>query len=734
MIYQFQQNLSLVKGLGDKLSAYLGKQNLHKILDLLLALPIRYEDRSKLCLIKDWQEGELLSTLAELENITAYYKNRMLITRATIKDESGKASCFWFNNKFIKQNLKVGEKYFFSGKVGKNHTLMQASVEAVKAETLHTNRLVPIYSSTLTNSILKQGKLRRILKEILDHLAEDETIAENNTVKTVKSKTAQTEAKIEPKSEPIKNELLTISDKNLFHYLHFPDNEEQIVLARERLALEELISLIRHSWRLKKQWQNQHTPYQLKIEPPIFPKSIPFDLTQAQEKAADEILEDLSKKYPMNRILIGDVGAGKTVVAGIAAHHCLANQQNVCLVAPTKILAQQHYQTFQKIFPDLKVELIQAGGKKTKSAAGKTALTKAASAAKKTPDAAKLYIGTHAVLNQLQNIKPALVIYDEQHRFGVKQRSLAQQLQYQPHILTMTATPIPRSLMLTIFSHLQISYLNQLPPGRKKPTTWLVPQQKKTQAYEWIFQQLNQPDSLAIIICPFIDPSNSKALENVQAVKTVYENIQQQLKQFQAQLTAKQQPKKGKTDEKLGQQIPQKIQLALLHSKLKKADQEKLIDDLFQHKIQLLVATPIVEVGLDLPTANIIAIESAERFGLASLHQLRGRVGRAGQESFCLLFNSKASANSNKRLKTFTQETDGLKLAEADLKHRGAGDVFGTAQHGINNLTFANWSNVELIKQANELAKSLDSLGAENRSVLAEYFKFDLDEKNLLAN
>ncbi len=680
-MYHFQQELGVVKGLGDKLTSVLAKKNYQTVLDLLLALPIRYEDRSKLCLIKDWQEGELLTTIAELKSISSYYKNRLLITRANIIDESGKASCFWFNNKFIKQNLKVGQQYYFSGKVGQNNTLMQAAVEALKAETLHTNRLVPIYSSSLTDTKLKQGQLRRILKEIIDHLE-------------------ASQAELNPE---LKNQaLLKLSTQELFHYLHFPDQAEQVVTARERLAVEELVSLIKHSWQLKEQWQSQHTPFSLQIQQPFFPDSIPFTLTQAQQQASQEILTDLSQTYPMNRILIGDVGAGKTVVAGIAAHHCLANQQSVCLIAPTQILAQQHHQTFQKIFPQLKLDLVTATQKK---------------AAFKPSSTPTLYIGTHALFNKLTKIQPALIIYDEQHRFGVKQRSLAKDLTYQPHILTMTATPIPRSLMLTIFSHLQISYLNQLPPGRKKPTTWLVPQPKRDQAYTWIFEQLSQQaDSLAIIICPFIDPSSSQALENVQAVKAVYEEIAQKLAEFSSQ------PAKAT------------IKLGLLHSKLKKTEQAELIQDLFKHQINLLVATPIVEVGIDLPTANIIAIESAQRFGLASLHQLRGRVGRAGQESFCLLFDTSPTANSRQRLKTFCHETDGLKLAEADLQNRGAGDIFGTSQHGFNQLRFASWTNVQLIKQANDIAFALQKNQQQQLSALADFFHFETKNEDLLAN
>lgn len=642
---QLNQPIISVKGIGEKLAAKLNKKNLHTVADLLLLLPIRYEDRSKLTSISNWQENELISIKAQLNSITSYYKNRLLITRATINDGQNQASCFWFNNKFVKQSLKLNQDYYFSGKIGKNKTLMQPVYEAVKEKTLHTNRLVPIYSSSVS---IKQGILRRLFNEMIENLPDQQT---------VDSQLQQ------------KNSLFKIGLRDIFQHLHFPDKKNEIIAARERLALEELIQLILHSWQLKKTWQANNKAHQIQLSSPKIPNTIPFSLTQAQERSINEILEDLEQNYPMNRILVGDVGSGKTVVAGAAIYHCLANNHHACLVAPTKILAHQHKTTFNKIFPRLSTKLLTAQNKiNLKKISQPT-----------------LFIGTHALINKLNDIKPALLIYDEQHRFGVKQRSEAKKLAIQPHLLTMTATPIPRSLMLTIFSHLNISYLDQMPPGRKKPQTHLVAKHKTNKAYKWLFEQLNKnPKNLAIIICPFIDPSADQALENVEAVSQLYQNLQTQLKKYKEQ---------------------QHIKPALLHSRLKKQDQKKLINQLFEQKINLLVATPIVEVGIDLPQANIMFIKSAERFGLASLHQLRGRVGRAGQKSFCFLFASNEKISANKRLKLFSKIDDGNKLAEIDLKSRGAGNIFGTNQHGFSDLKFASWANLDLISQANQLAQ-----------------------------
>nr|MBP7842750.1 DEAD/DEAH box helicase [Candidatus Woesebacteria bacterium] len=453
---------------------------------------------------------------------------------------------------------------------------------------------------------------------------------------------------------------------------------------------------------IKTYWKNLHSAEIIQLSDPEIPESIPFELTQAQKRCVTEILADIKTATPMNRVLIGDVGSGKTVVAGTAASHTIKSGKSVALVAPTKILAEQHYQTLQKIFPDLEVELLT----------GKTPKPRNASLKSNTVDhnsnlTPKFYVGTHALINKIDSIQPGLIIYDEQHRFGVQQRSESAKLQTIPHTLTMSATPIPRSLMLTIFSHLKVSIIDELPKGRIPTKTWVVPEEKRTGAYDWIAKELcsdsktsKQTDTdhsdattsdstkLALIVCPFIDPSNHEAFENIASAKETFETIKSEFS-------------------KLGKKHKKSFTVALLHGKMKPAEQNKIIADLYDKKIDILVTTPVVEVGVDLPAASIMVIEASQRFGMASLHQLRGRVGRAGQQGYCLLFSSSNSKTAQERLENFSKETNGLKLAELDLKSRGSGDIFGTQQSGLSNLQFASWTNLELIGQAKQIYETL---------------------------
>lgn len=640
-MYSLSSPLSRVTGIGPKLSQTLEEAGCTTVLDLLLQLPLRYEDRSQFFTIAEAPQEVLFTTKAKLLKLNTYYKNRRPITNARIADESGSLTVMWFNNSFVKQTLKVGEEYLFSGKINDRRTMVQPAFERAIGDSIHTNRLVPLYSSTLK---MKQGSLRRILKNITDNLSTKDTVIEHS-----------------------ENLDLMPLGKALTE-LHFPSEEDIVVSARERLALEELLGLITHSNTLKEKWQSQTGAVAISATSPIIPASIPFELTDAQQRCIGEIVSDIGNSIPMNRLLIGDVGSGKTVVAGSACWHTIKAGKNAVLVAPTQILAQQHCKTFENLFPDIPVSLITGKEKSIK------------------PESAQLFIGTHAVINKLKEIKPALLIYDEQHRFGVKQRSEAQQLSDLPHILTMTATPIPRTMLLTIFSHLSVSVIDELPKNRIPTKTWVLPESKRADMYDWISTQLSENGKGAfqtLLICPFIDPSNSQALENVASTKERFESVK---KYF------------GK-----------KARVGLLHGRQTVKEKSEIINDLFDKKIDILVTTPIVEVGIDLPQASAIIIESSERFGLASLHQLRGRVGRAGQQGYCMLFSSSKSSASKKRLESFSEIHNGQQLAELDLQNRGAGDLFGIEQSGFGELRFATWTNFELIHLAQSILPKLDS-------------------------
>lgn len=638
-MYSLETPIETIHGIGPKLLKKFAQKNIVTFKDLLLYLPLRYSDRSEIVQIKDLEVDKLVSFTAQVSKVSSFYKNRRKIDSAIANDSTGKVKLMWFNNKFVSQTIKPNTTYMISGKLNNRGTIIQPTLEIISdTDTIHTGRLVPIYSSTLD---IQQGKLRRILKEALDkyQLSNRDEFFE------------------------IPEHLLSL--KESLTQLHFPDSEDFIIKARERLALEELLSLIKTSEQIKKYWKKLRSAQVMQIMKPKIPVSIPFELTNAQKRSVDEILADITNSTPMNRVLIGDVGSGKTVVAGIAAYHTIKSGKSIALIAPTKILAEQHFQTLSGIFPELNIELI-SGNTSKKNLDTNTE---------------RLFVGTHALINKINQINPGLIIYDEQHRFGVTQRSESSKLKTMPHTLTMSATPIPRSLMLTIFSHLNVSVIDELPQGRIQTKTWLVPEKKRQAAYAWITKQLSQtPAGLALIICPFIDPSNYEAFENIASAKETFQNIKEEFKGFKTEL---------------------------LHGKMKPEEQDKIISKLYSNKIDLLVTTPVVEVGVDLPAASIIVIEAAERFGMASLHQLRGRVGRAGQQGYCLLFSNAKSSVAKKRLEHFSKEDDGLKLAEQDLKNRGSGDIFGTNQSGFENLQFASWTNLELIAKAKQIYETL---------------------------
>jgi ATP-dependent DNA helicase RecG len=644
-MYSLHGKLTNVAGIGPSVAEKLALKNIHTIQDFLLWVPLRYEDRSAQKLIMDLVKDELVTIQAEVTAVSNQYKGRRSMQRATVRDSSGPLKLIWFNAPFIKDALAKGQSYFFSGKLNDRGMMTQPKVEKISDDTTHTNRLVPIYSSVPE---IKAGNLRRYLKEVTKHL---DPI---------------------PDLLSTKFELLPLNET--FKHLHFPDDQELTIKARERLAIEELLGLMQHSAKIKQQWKDNASAHLIEVDPEEPIPTLPFTLTLAQQRSTKECLTDLQSTTPMNRLLLGDVGSGKTVVAGIAALHTLRNDHHVAFIAPTQILAEQHLETLNELFPGINIQLL-------------TAKTKFSLNNKPT-----LYLGTHAVINKLKEIKPALVIYDEQHRFGVEQRSEINKLTFRPHVLTMSATPIPRSLMLTIFSHLELSVIDEMPAGRKPIKTWLVSEKKRTDSYGWIEQRLQDDGGQVLVVCPFIDPSDHEAFAKVKSATETFSDIKLQFPN-------------------------QRVEL--LHGRLPSDKKDKITKNLFDQKIDILVTTPIVEVGIDLPAASIIIIESAERFGLASLHQLRGRVGRAGQQAYCMLFPSSKSSTISQRLDIFTKTNDGMKLAEFDLQNRGAGDLFGTDQHGFDQLRFTNWTNIELITQAKQIFDELKNSQTTWKSIIS---------------
>jgi ATP-dependent DNA helicase RecG len=400
-----------------------------------------------------------------------------------------------------------------------------------------------------------------------------------------------------------------------------------------------------------------------------FLAKLPFTLTGAQKRVIEEIFRDLAKTKPMNRLFEGDVGSGKTVVSAIAMFLSYLNGFQSVLMAPTEILAEQHYKTISQLLESFRIKVgFATGNKKIKI------------------NDFDVLVGTHAVLSERINFdKLGLVVIDEQQRFGVEQRALIRSKGKNPHLLTMTATPIPRTIALTLYGDLDLSILDEMPHGRKIIKTWLVPPEKRTNAYSWIEKQIKETKSQVFIVCPFIE--ESETMQTVKAASKEFENLQKN--------------------------VFKNLKLGLLHGKMKSKEKEEVLGKFRDGKIDILVATPVVEVGIDIPNATIIVIEASERFGLAQLHQLRGRVGRGDKQSYCLLFTDSKSPQTIERLKAMEKHNIGAELAELDLRLRGPGEIYGTQQHGRKMLKIASFSDFDLIqkvrKEAEEIFPNLKS-------------------------
>ena len=491
-------------------------------------------------------------------------------------------------------------------------------------------------------------------------------------------------------AETLPGEIITfnnlINEHEAYRQVHFPDNLEMAKQARERLAFDELFNLQLANNLIKKQWQKERvvnsfqiTNFKLKIQE--FINSLPFKLTSDQNKVIDEIINDLKKSTPMNRFLQGDVGSGKTVVAAIACFISFLNGYQSIIMAPTEILAQQHYLTIVNLFKKvkkIKICLITSSQYKVSSIKYKNSAKNILNTKYSILDT-DIIIGTHALLSQkLKFKKVGLVVIDEQHRFGVVQRALLKDKTLNSHLLTMTATPIPRTVALTLYGELDLSYIEEIPKGRQVIKTFLIPKEKRTDGYNWIKKQIVENNAQIFIICPLVEESESETLKSVKAVKIEFESLIKIFADFK---------------------------LVLLHGKLKSDPKNQIMDDLKNGKIDILVSTPVVEVGIDIPGATVMIIEGADRFGLAQLHQLRGRVGRSDKQSYCLLYTENNNDKTKKRLDFFCKNNLGVKLAEYDLKARGAGNIFGTEQHGFVNLKIASLTDLELISKTKKAVK-----------------------------
>ncbi len=633
---------------GPYFARTLAKLGIHTVEDLFYHVPTRYLDYSLITTVNKLRAGDTITIHAKIVSITNVFSKRgVRMQIGSVEDSTGKITVVWFNQPFLVRTLYPERLVSLSGKVGFfNRKLCLSSpdyeiLDSGESETFHTGRFVPVYAETAG---LSSKWIRTLIRRAFGN----------------------TNLKIE---EYLPREILQnfhlAGEKEAIGKVHFPENLREALEGKRRLAFNELLNLQLKSEYRKLNWSKTKVKHKLKIDKlqiSQFIDSLPFGLTKSQEKSIKEILSDLSGNIPMNRLLEGDVGSGKTVIAAVGAFASFLNGYQTLIMAPTQILANQHYQTLKQLFDkfNIRISLITSDVKKMEL--GRS----------------DVFVGTHSLIQSKTDFdKVAFVIIDEQHRFGVEQRAHLVKKSGTPHVLTMTATPIPRTVALTTYGDLDLSVLNEMPKGRQKITTWVVPETKRKGAYKWIEKQIKETGSQAFIVCPLIEDSTSETLSDVKSVTTEFEKLKK---------------------------IFKKMKLGLLHGRLKSKEKDEILHQFKTGKIDILVSTPVVEVGIDIPNAGVMVIEAAERFGLAQLHQLRGRVGRGAKAAYCLLFSNFHSGMAFTRLKAMEKTHSGFELAELDLKLRGPGEIFGTAQSGFPELKVANWADYELIKAAKDTA------------------------------
>jgi ATP-dependent DNA helicase RecG len=641
--------LNKVKGVGVKTSEQFELAGINSVGDLIDFLPRTHEDFSHITTILDIKPGKV-TIKARCEKIaTRPVRRGLRVTTATLVDDSGKLQAVWFNQPYRETQLKSGEEFYFSGVFEFNYNryqLTNPSAEMVKDMPVQTDRVLPIYRSIKG---LKTTLVRKILTELRPLI-------------TMLPETL-------PQSIIVSEKLLSRSEAILA--MHFPENLANIERARERLAFEELFQLLLAS-QLNRQENSKLVGWKIPFNQSVvlnFVKRLPFKLTSAQRIAAWEIIQDLERENPMNRLLQGDVGSGKTVVAGLVACQVAHAGLQTAIMAPTEILAIQHAETLNKLLQPLGV----SAGLLTGNVKGKARKMLYEQIENGSID---VIIGTHALIQKKVKFKKlGFVVIDEQHRFGVDQRQrLLEKSEHMPHMLAMTATPIPRSLALTVYGELDISILNELPIGRKPIITKIWSPNSRAQLYEMIDDELTSGRQ-AYIVCSLIEGNPENEIKSVQA-------------EFK----------------KLQNSIFKHRRIGLLHGKMKSDEKDVVMQQFSAGAIDILVSTTVVEVGVDVPNATVIVIENADRFGLSQLHQLRGRVGRSVYQSYCFLVNS-TSAKPTQRLQELEKSNDGFYLAEVDLKLRGPGEIYGRAQHGALNLQIATLADAKLIARAQKQAK-----------------------------
>ena len=676
---KLSDDIEVLKGVGPKKAQQLHGLGLCSLFDLLTHFPRSYEDQSSITPIGRLEAGERATVAGVITGLQEKRAGRrgMVILTATISDGTGFLQLTWFNQKFLKQKLKTGRRIFASGRTayaygGQGQLAMSqmTSFEIVEDEGADMEAkcgILPVYSA---GENVKQSMLRALTEQLLG-LAEAGELAVPEVI-----------------PEGVRQQYGLLPRLQACRQIHYPEDRQQVEKARYRLAFEELYLIQYGLMLLKKRRQERQQGIRFascgSLTGGVL-SSLPFRLTDDQQNAWQDICNDMERPVPMRRLVQGDVGSGKTVIAMLALVKAVENGFQGAMMAPTEILARQHFESFSGSLEPLGIRVALLSGRLTKKVKQEMYDRLAA-------HEIDIVIGTHALIQEdVSFANLGLVVTDEQHRFGINQRAVLEKKgRLVPDVLVMTATPIPRTLTLTVYGDLEVSLIRQLPPGRKPVRTFVRGRDRRELIYKFVLEEIKKGRQ-AYVVCPLIEMNEDSGLSSAQEVY-----------------------------EELTGGIFYGIKCGLVHGKLKQKEKEELMQEFYEGRIRLLVATTVIEVGVNVPNASIMVVENAQRFGLAQLHQLRGRIGRGEYASYCIFVAEERTEAARQRMEIMERTTDGFVLAEEDLKLRGPGQFFGSMQHGLPDLKIADvGQDIDILLRARQAAMETVKGGEGLPEVLA---------------
>lgn len=669
---RLDESIMILKGIGSSKAKKLSKLGIKTIRDLLHYYPKRYKDKRVITNIKDVFPGGYFNIKGTIRDKAEVMKSRkgMLITKFIVYDSTGALVVIFYNNRFAKDLFKPGDTVIFSGKtslINNKITMECPEYEKVVSNSINNFRIVPEYGLT---EGLSQKEIRKLIYAALEYT--------DNTLKEIFPADFRKEFKLAEINFSIRN-------------IHFPEDEKSLNMALRRLKFQEVFFLQSYMFKLRGNYNAEEKGIEFKAynEVKDLVKKLPYKLTRAQERVLEEVLLDMSRPTAMNRLIQGDVGSGKTVIAFLALINCVKSGYQGVMMAPTEILAAQHFDTIKSYLDIIKENISVA----LVTGSLKMSYRKEIQEEIRNGNI-KIVIGTHALLSdELEFNNLGLVITDEQHRFGVRQRAMLKSKGLNPDMLVMSATPIPRTLSLVLYGDLDISVIDELPPNRKKIETYFIGSDKKERLFNFVKKHLDEGRQ-AYIVCPLVE--ESEKLELISAKEYCEELKKSYFKGYN---------------------------IGLIYGKMKNEEKEKIMDDFYNGRIHIIVSTTVIEVGINVPNATIMIIENAERFGLAQLHQLRGRVGRGNYQSYCILISDSDSKSVKDRLKFMTKTNDGFLIAKKDLELRGSGEILGTKQHGMPEFKLIDLSkDHDIIKASKE---AVDLLFKKKKIKELQYHKME---------